>query len=364
MRTKNYLAVAGILTFVLIPLAGGQTNWMLGPFTRVDSVNPCLTPDPAARFVCPLRATEVRWEAKDVFNPAAVIRDGKVFLLYRAQDSIGKPAGTSRIGLAWSMDGLTFHKHPVPVLSPGNDFMKRYEWEGGCEDPRIVEDERGTYIMTYTAFNGHIARLAVATSDDLFHWRKRGLAFKRAAGRRYRHGWSKSGSIVARLEGDRLVASRIGGRFWMYWGESSIFAATSDDLIHWTPVESNDGRLAVALRTRGNSFDSRLVEPGPPALLTESGIVFIFNSSNKRTGGDPALPAGTYAAGQALFSKDDPLQLLDRTQTYFFHPERSYELVGQVNNVCFLEGLVRFKDRWLLYYGTADSRIAVAATSN
>ena len=23
----------------------------------------------------------------------------------------------------------------------------------------------------------------------------------------------------------------------MYWGESDIYAATSDDLIHWTPVE-------------------------------------------------------------------------------------------------------------------------------
>jgi hypothetical protein len=31
-----------------------------------------------------------------------------------------------------------------------------------------------------------------------------------------------------------------------------------------------------------------------------------------------------------------------------------------VGNVCFLEGMVFFKGKWLLYYGTADSKIAVA----
>jgi len=32
-----------------------------------------------------------------------------------------------------------------------------------------------------------------------------------------------------------------------------------------------------------------------------------------------------------------------------------------VNQVCFPEGLAWFQQRWLLYYGTADSKIAVAA---
>jgi predicted GH43/DUF377 family glycosyl hydrolase len=302
----------------------------------------------------------VSWEAKDVFNPAAVVRRGKIYLLYRAQDSIGRPAGTSRIGLAWSDDGTKFKRHPTPILYPDNDFMKRYEWEGGCEDPRIVQDEKGGYVMTYTAFDSKLARLAIATSTDLVHWKKQGLAFDRVQAGKYRDTWSKSGSIVTKEKDYNLVAARIGGRFWMYWGESNIFAATSEDLTHWKPVERSDGQLAVALRPRDDSFDSGLVEPGPPALLTEAGIVLIYNSSNRNTGGDPGLSAGTYAAGQALFSKDDPLLLLDRTVNYFFHPEKKYELVGQVNNVCFLEGLVHFKSRWLLYYGTADSWIAVA----
>ena len=45
---------------------------------------------------------------------------------------------------------------------------------------------------------------------------------------------------------------------------------------------------------------------------------------------------------------------------YFMKPEKNYELTGEVNNVCFIEGLAQFKDKYFLYYGTADSKIAVA----
>jgi predicted GH43/DUF377 family glycosyl hydrolase len=41
-------------------------------------------------------------------------------------------------------------------------------------------------------------------------------------------------------------------------------------------------------------------------------------------------------------------------------PEKEYELVGQVNKVTFSEGLSYFNNKWFLYYGTADSKIAVA----
>jgi beta-1,2-mannosidase len=115
-------------------------SWMLGPFTREDASNPCLTPSAAAMFECPVRQARVAWEAKDVFNPAAVVRDGKVYLLYRAEDTVGRHAGTSRIGLAESADGRAFVRRPEPVLYPDDDFMNVYEWEGGCEDPRIVSE--------------------------------------------------------------------------------------------------------------------------------------------------------------------------------------------------------------------------------
>jgi predicted GH43/DUF377 family glycosyl hydrolase len=41
-------------------------------------------------------------------------------------------------------------------------------------------------------------------------------------------------------------------------------------------------------------------------------------------------------------------------------PDNIYEISGQVGHVCFAEGLVNYKGKWFLYYGTADSKIAVA----
>jgi predicted GH43/DUF377 family glycosyl hydrolase len=102
------------------------------------------------------------------------------------------------------------------------------------------------------------------------------------------------------------------------------------------------------------------VEPGPFALSTETGIVLIYNASNAANFNDPSLPKFTYAAGQALFDSNAPHKLLDRTYQHFIHPDKDYEKVGEVNEVCFVEGLVNFQKHWFLYYGTADSKIAVA----
>jgi len=90
--------------------------------------------------------------------------------------------------------------------------------------------------------------------------------------------------------------------------------------------------------------------------------LLIYNASNAANFNDSTLPKFTYAAGQALFDKNIPYKLIDRTESYFIHPDKDYEKIGEVNEVCFVEGLVYFKNQWFLYYGTADSKIAVATS--
>lgn len=354
---------------------GDSTEWALLPFVKVDSVNPVLTPG-AGVFMDPIRKKQIAWEEKDVFNPAIVVREGKIYMLYRAQDKVGKPDGTSRIGLAVSEDGLHFTRRPEPVLYPAVDSFQKYEWEGGCEDPRIVEDDKGTYYMTYTSFDGKNARLLVAVSNDLLHWTKKGPVFAKAYGGKYLDKWSKSGAIVSTYEKDgRIVATKVKGKYWMYWGDQNIWAAASDDLVNWTPVEKASGEadpialrgqalnmpdLKIVVPTRVHKFDCDLVESGPPAMLTDKGIVLIYNSRNIPFIGDTSLAEGTYAASQVLLDKDDPTRIVHRMDNYFMKPDKPYEITGQVNEVCFLEGLALFKGKWWLYYGTADSKIAVA----
>jgi len=147
----------------------------------------------------------------------------------------------------------------------------------------------------------------------------------------------------------------------MYWGEGSIRLATSNDAIHWTPVEDTHGRPVELLRPRPGHFDSTFPETGPPPVLTSAGIVVLYNGKNAEQGGDPTLGPGAYAAGEALFEATNPAHLLVQTDKPVLKPELPYEKTGQYTaGTTFAEGLVYFHDKWFLYYGCADSLVAVA----
>ena len=357
------LAILSCLLTVVPSLAGGQRPaWTIGPFVKPASVNPIIAPSGASTIRSPFTDSIVRWEEFATFNPAAVARDGKVYVLYRAEDATGDSAighHTSRIGLAESADGLHFTRRATPVLFPDRDAQRGNEWTGGVEDPRIVEREDGEYVLTYTQWNRDVPRLAVATSRDLVRWEKHGPAL----GAKYSRMESKSGAILCRFVGERCVATKVNGRYWMYFNVPDVLIATSDDLVSWTPIEDENGRPLKVLSPRPGYFDSWLVEAGAPAVLTERGIVLLYNAGNSARYGDASVPARTYTAGQALFDARNPVRLIARTDAPFIRPSEPYEKSGQYKEgTTFVEGLVRFKGRWLLYYGTADSRVAVAVS--
>jgi beta-1,2-mannosidase len=305
------------------------------------------------------------------------VRDGKIYVLYRAEDDSGTMQigmHTSRLGLAVSDDGLHFQREAAPVFYPAKDSEQAREWPGGTEDPRIVESPDGAYVLTYTQWNRKTYRVGVATSPDLHTWTKHGPAFGigKYAGLKYK----SAGIVTECVTKGRCIAAKFDGHYWMYWGEGEIHLATSDDLVHWTPVEGADGRPKVLMRARPGRFDSGLPEVGPPPVLTKYGIVLVYNGQNagandKNSAGavgektnvrrDPALAAGTYSVGQAVFEPTDPAKLMARPNTPFFQPELPWEQSGQyAAGTTFAEGLVWFHERWLLYYGCADSRVGVA----
>jgi len=356
--------VTPVLLLSLLLAPAQARSWMLGPFEKPRQVNPVIVPDSTSTFRSPMNDSLVRWEQHAAFNPAAVVRDGRVYVLYRAEDASGAMqigGHTSRLGLAESADGLHFTRLATPVLYPDTDAQRRYEWPGGVEDPRVVETEDGSYVLTYTQWNRDIPRLAVATSRDLIHWTKHGPAFAAVRGGKYRDLESKSGAILTRVAGDHLIATKVHGKYWMYFNVPDILIATSDNLVDWTPLEDTAGRPLKVLSPRRGHFDSWLVEAGPPAVLTSQGIVLLYNAGNSADSGDARLPAKVYTGGQARFDGRDPTKLVARSDEPFIKPTEDYERTGQYpEGTTFVEGLVPFKGRWFLYYGTADSRVGVA----
>ena len=339
-------------------------RWQIGPFTRPAAGNPVIAPRPASIFTDPILHTSTHWEALHTFNPAAIVRNGKIVVLYRAEDDSGSMeigGHTSRLGLAESEDGITFHRLPEPVFFPAPDDQQSRESPGGVEDPRLVEATDGTYILTYTQWNRVTYSVGIATSPDLLHWTKHGPAFAAAAGGKYATLRYKSAGILTRPIHGRLVAAKVSGKYWMYWGEGVIRLATSQDLIHWTPVVDTRGAPVELLGPRPGHFDSTFPETGPPPVLTPAGIVLLYNGKNAATAGDPALGANAYATGEALFDQGNPARLLSRLSRPILQPELPYEKTGQYTaGTTFAEGLALFHGRWLLFYGCADSLVAVA----
>ena len=277
------------------------------------------------------------WESTGTFNPAAIRHGDKIILLYRAQDA----QETSRLGLAESTDGIRFTTWREPVLSPEAD----YEKDGGVEDPRVVSID-GRYVLTYTGYNKRDAQLCMAVSRDLTHWQRKGVLLPAYKGN-WNTGWTKSGAILEQ---------KIHGKYWMYWlGTSAdrtdqMGLSSSTDLVHWT-----EETQTPVLPRRPGKFDSRVVEPGPPPLLTPEEIVLIYN------GADDKL---IYRTGLAVFDRNDPRKVIYRSDEPIFAPEMEWEKVGQVPNVVFVEGMVREKDGYLLYYGAADKHIGAAFTQS
>ena len=292
----------------------------LGPWKRVSS-QPILSP----------RGTG--FESAGVFNPAVVKDGGRFVMLYRAQDK----NGTSRLGYATSRDGVDFTRRAQPVFVPEVD----YEKGGGVEDPRLVKIA-GTSYLTYTGYNKHDAQLCLATSRDLIHWQRRGILLPAYKGK-WNVKWTKSGAIVPR---------RIDGKWWMYYlgtkpdNTDQMGLAWSTDLLHWT-----DALDQPVLPRRPGQFDSRVVEPGPPPLITRDGILLIYNGADEHL---------VYRTGWVLFDKNNPAKVLARAETPVFQPEKRWEKVGQVPNVVFVEGVARSGRRWLFYYGGADKYVGVA----
>ena len=306
------------------PMDHPPIDYPLGPFTP-SPANPVLRPGPGG------------WESSNVYNPAAIVHDGRMVLLYRAHaDDI-----VSSIGFALSCDGLNFERDAEPVLVPEHPYEAH-----GCEDPRVVKIG-DTFYLTYTGWDRATARLCLATSTDLRHWKKHGPilpGLNTFAGLRETPSeeWSKGGVILE---------TPVDGRYLMYVGEGNVYLAESEDLLHWRLVDP-----APVLVPRPGTFMGDLVETGPQPLLTRTGHILLVHNSAVH------LPGGGvyYACGQILFEAARPTVPVAAMLEPWLEPTTDADRHGLVDNVTFVEGLVWFRDTWFAYFGQSDTTVGVA----
>jgi predicted GH43/DUF377 family glycosyl hydrolase len=279
--------------------------------------NPILTPK-----------KERKWESFAVYN-CGVFYDGKiVHMLYRA---VGEDR-VSRLGYAFSKDGINFNRYPKPVLEPypSLKYLKGTKWGcRGIEDPRITFLENKFYVtFIYTSPKWQGARACLATTKD----------FKK---------FKKMGEIIPEIDDRNVVlfSEKIKGKYVIYHRIlPSIWIAYSDNLKKWYGHK-------IIMTPRKNEWDCFKIGAAGPPIKTEKGWLLFYHGVDEK---------GIYRLGVALFDLEDPTKLIARQKEPILEPQTYEELWGQVPNVIFSCGVIEKDEKYWLYYGAADTVICLA----
>jgi len=328
-------------------------------------------------------------EIEGVLNPAAVRGpDGKLYLFPRLVgkgnysrigiarvrfNEAGDPAGVERLGIA---------------LEPEADYERRPDGGGGCEDPRITFVEPlQRYIMTYTAFSSQGPRIAFASSKDLFHWQRLGLAtFGRYQGIEIDGVDDKDASLfpvaIPNPSGQLELAMLHRPLFPGTRPEETAHCATSREVdldresiwISYCPM-ALDGSESVRLgqfachhrlATPVSPWERLKIGGGTPPIRTRHGQwLIVYHGVGELVGQGNSGHNLCYSAGLMVLSKEHPRVILYRSTEPVLTPVLPQETHGVVANVVFPTGIDRRVDLGLpgridVYYGMADCRIGVA----
>lgn len=277
------------------------------------------------------------YPVNSVFNPGATMVNGQYLLLVRVEDRRGSShlcVVRSKSGLAdWEIDRL-------PTLAPSPENHPEETW--GIEDPRVTWiDNLGLWVVAYTAYSEIGPLVALASTKDFVNFHRIGPAMPPE---------DKDAALFpVQFKGRYAMLHRpvpaigdVGKHIWISF---------SPDLKYW-----GDHQVVLTAR-RGAWWDANKIGLSPPPLETSEGWLILYHGVRDTVGGS------IYRQGLALLDREDPTRVLRRTDQWVFGPEEPYERSGDVDNVVFPCGWILQGDKLHLYYGGADSCVAVAIAS-
>ena len=327
-------------------------------------------------------------EVEGVLNPGGIRGpDGQFYLFPRL---VG-PGNYSRIGIAQVL--FNEARDPVGVkrlgvvLEPEADYELR-PGGGGCEDPRVsFVEPLHRYVMTYTALGPQGPRIALANSEDLFHWQRIGLASFQPHGTLDFNGVDNKDALIFPTaipdpSGKPAMAMIHRPLFpgthprqtakapprrpvdlhresiWISYCPSVIESGEPHCLCHF----SSHHRLASPVAP----WERLKIGGGTPPVLTPLGWLLFYHGVHEITDAHAAARRLCYSAGALVLSSAHPSSVVYRSPEPVLGPELLAEREGVVPEVVFPTAIDKRTDadspnRFDVYYGMADSRIGVAS---
>ena len=289
--------------------------------------NPVLKPD-----------KENSWEEVGAFNASLAKNKDYYHTVYRAMSS----ANLSTIGYAKTKDAVHF-TDKRQLIKP------EYDWEKyGCEDPRVTK-LGDKYFIFYTAlsafpFSAEGIKLGVATTHDFKNIEKHPVTtFNSKAMAVFPEKINGKIYAILTVDTDRPPAKISIASFD---NEKQIWSPD-----YWEKWYANLEPHTLHLLRNANDH----IEVGAPPIKTKFGWLIIYSYiknylSSPRTFGIEAL----------LLDLKNPLKIVGRTKDAFLTPDDDYELYGNVPNIVFPSGAVVVGDKLYIYYGAADTTVALA----
>jgi len=320
-----------------------------------------------------LGKTNLGFENEGVLNPAAIKEGNHIHLFYRAVSK----GNYSSIGYCRLNGPLTIEERlDTPLLFPQFDYESH-----GVEDPRIVKIGK-VYYLTYTAYDGINALGALAASTDLKHFDKLGIIVPQITYEEFRHLAESKGPINEKYlrynepwhsierEGKKILLwdknviffpRKINGKiYFLHRIRPDIQIVSFTKLEELTPEFWQNYFLHFAdgiVLSSKHEHEVSYIGGGCPPIETEHGWLLIYH------GVHDTIKGFVYSACAALLDLNNPQKEIARLPFPLFKPEKSWELKGEVNNVCFPTGAVVVDETLYIYYGAADERIACASVS-
>jgi beta-1,2-mannobiose phosphorylase / 1,2-beta-oligomannan phosphorylase len=320
-----------------------------------------------------LEKTTSGFENEGVCNPAVIQEGDTIHLFYRA---VGK-GNYSTIGYCQLSTPLTVaYRNDTPALFP----QFAYESQG-VEDPRLAKID-DLYYLTYTAYDTVNALGAVAVSKDLIHWEKWGIITPQITYQEFSHLAGTKGLInekYLRYNEHEQVQEKQGKKVLIWDKNVILFPRKINGKITFLHRIKPDVQIVgiqsfqeITPEFWQNYFlrldESIVLSPkykheisyiggGCPPIETPAGWLLIYH------GVHDTVKGYVYSACAALLDLHNPQQEIARLPYPLFRPEQTWELKGEVNNVCFPTGTAQVGDTLYIYYGAADERIACASVS-
>jgi predicted GH43/DUF377 family glycosyl hydrolase len=274
------------------------------------------------------------YEVNSVFNAGATLYNNRVLLLLRVEDR----RGISHFSKATSEDGLTnWEIDSTPTMIPERD--KYPEDHYGIEDARIVKlKDLNIYAIVFTSFSKSGPLVSLTTTVNFKDFKRVGIICPPD---------DKDASLFPRQFNGRWAllhrpSSSVGAHIWISF---------SPDLVHW-----GNSMILIPAR-KGSWWDAHKIGLGPQPIETKEGWLIIYHGVKTTAAG------ALYRLGLALLDLEDPTKVIKRCDEWVFGPNEIYERIGDVPDVTFPCGVVVKGDELIMYYGAADTTLAVATAS-